>query len=103
MWRFRTGAPTWHDVLERYGSWSRIYDRFRLWTSVGLFQHLMEEMTVQASTRGGVDLDLVSMDSTITRAHHHSAGLRVDPDLLADLDKVLAEEKGIRQPNGTTS
>ncbi|WP_079188910.1 transposase [Streptomyces kebangsaanensis] len=30
MWRFRTGSP-WRDVPESYGSWSTVYDRFRLW------------------------------------------------------------------------
>ncbi|MFL1432576.1 MULTISPECIES: transposase, partial [unclassified Nocardiopsis] len=85
MWRFRTGAP-WRDVPERYGSWSTIYDRFRLWASTGLFQHLMDEMTAHAAARGDVDLDLVGVDSTITRAHHHAAGMHVDPDLLDDLD-----------------
>ncbi len=101
MWRFRTGAP-WRDVPERYGSWSTIYDRFRLWACTGLFQALMDEMTAQAAARDDVDLGLVSVDSTITRAHHHAAGMRVDPDLLQDLDKALAEEKGIRKHNDTT-
>lgn len=102
MWRFRTGAP-WRDVPERYGSWSTIYDRFRLWATDGLFQRLMDEMTARAAAHDDVDLDLVSVDSTVTRAHHHAAGMRVDPDLLKDLDKALTEEKGIRQQNDTTS
>jgi transposase len=34
MWRFRTGSP-WRDVPERYGHWSTIYDRFRIWAHDG--------------------------------------------------------------------
>lgn len=100
MWRFRTGAP-WRDVPERYGSWSTIYDRFRLWACTGLFQHLMDEMTAQAAARDDVDLDLVSVDSTTARAHHHAAGMRAGPDLLHDLDKAATEEKGIRKQGET--
>lgn len=93
MWRFRTGSP-WRDVPERYGSWSTIYDRFRMWAAAGVFQALMDGLIAEAAARGDVDLGLVSVDSTVSRAHHHAAGMVVDPELLADLDKAVVEEKG---------
>jgi len=46
---------------------------------------------------GQADLELVSVDSTVSRAHHHAAGMVVDPELLADLEKAVAEEKGLRE------
>ncbi len=101
MWRFRTGSP-WRDVPENYGSWSTIYDRFRLWARDGVFQTLMDAMITEAAARGDVDLSLVSVDSTVACAHHHAAGMVVDPDLLEDLEKALMEEKGLRKPGKTT-
>lgn len=100
MWRFRTGSP-WRDVPQSYGSWSTIYDRFRMWASTGLFQTLMEAMIAEAAARDDVDLGLVSVDSTVARAHHHAAGMVVDPELLEDLEKALAEGKGLRQRDKT--
>ncbi len=101
MWRFRTGSP-WRDVPNSYGSWSTIYDRFRLWARDGVFQTLMDAMITEAVARDDVDLSLVSVDSTVARAHHHAAGMVVDPDLLADMEKALTEEKGLQKPDKTT-
>jgi transposase len=102
MWRFRTGSP-WRDLPQHYGSWSTIYDRFRMWATGGVFQAVMEAMIAEAAARGGVDLTLVSVDSTVARAHHHAAGAVVDPELLAELAKVMEVEKGQqmrRNPTG---
>lgn len=96
MWRFRTGSP-WRDVPERYGHWSTIYDRFAIWAREGVFQNLMEAMIATAAARGEVELDLVSVDSTVSRAHHHAAGMVVAPELLQELEKAVAAEKGLNQ------
>jgi transposase len=101
MWRFRTGCP-WRDVPESYGSWSTIYDRFRMWAREGVFQTLMDAMIAEAAARDDVDLSLVSVDSTVARAHHHAAGMVVDPELLQDLEKAVAKEKGLQQRGKTT-
>jgi transposase len=100
MWRFRTGCP-WRDIPGHYGSWSTIYDRFRMWAAGAVFQLLMDVMIAEAAARGDVDLGLVSVDSTVSRAHHHAAGMVVDPELLADLEKALASEKGLRRVDKT--
>jgi transposase len=68
---------------ERYGQWSTVYDRFRIWARDGVFQNLMEAIIAEAAARGDVELDLVSVDSTISRAHHHAAGMVAAPELLA--------------------
>lgn len=100
MWRFRTGSP-WRDVPPEYGSWSTIYDRFRLWATTGVFQQVMDAMIAEAARRGQVDLSLVSVDSTVARAHQHAAGMAVDPQLLAELEQAVAAEKGARKRNKT--
>jgi hypothetical protein len=41
-----------------------------------------------------VNLELVSVDSTVARAHQHAAGMVVNPELLRQLDEAVAKEKG---------
>ena len=93
LWRFRTGSG-WRDVPERYGSWSTLYDRFNAWSKAGVFQGLMDALIAEAACRGQVGLELVSVDSTIVRAHHESAGLAIAGETLDALEQALTEEKG---------
>lgn len=96
MWRFRTGSP-WRDLPGEYGSWSTVYDRFRSWANTAVFENLMQAMIGEAAARGQADLDLVGVDSTTTRAHHHAAGMALDAYLLEELEKATEEEKGLRE------
>jgi len=93
LWRFRTGSG-WRDVPERYGPWSTLYDRFNAWSKAGVFQALMDALIAEAASRGQVGLELVSVDSTIVRAHHESAGLAIAGETLDALEQALSEEKG---------
>lgn len=68
----------------------------------GVFQAVMDTMIGEAAARGNVDLSLVSVDSTVARAHHHAAGAVVDPDLLAELAKAVEEEKGLNRRRNPT-
>jgi transposase len=88
MWRFRTGSP-WRDVPAEYGPWSTVYDRFRSWAKSGVFPHLIDAVIAEAAARRPVDLELVSVDSTTARAHHHAAGMALGPDLLQALEKAV--------------
>lgn len=94
LWRFRNGTG-WRDVPERYGPWTSIYTRFRAWALAGVFQALMDGLIAEAASRGQVGLELVSVDSTIVRAHHESAGLAVAGEVLDALEQALTEEKGV--------
>jgi transposase len=93
LWRFRAGTG-WRDVPDRYGPWSTVYSRFNAWAKAGVFQSLMEALIAEAAGRGQVGLELVSVDSTIVRAHHESAGLAVAGETLDALEQALTEEKG---------
>lgn len=97
LWRFRTGSG-WRDVPDRYGPWSTIYSRFSTWAKAGVFQDLMDALIAEAAARGQVGLELVSVDSTIVRAHHESAGLAVAGETLDALEQALTEEKGAPLP-----
>ncbi|MGD3111329.1 hypothetical protein [Streptomyces sp. YGL11-2] len=61
----------------------------------------MEALIAEAAARGQAELDLVSVDSTSARAHHHATGLVLDPELLETLEKDVAEGKGA-SPKGKT-
>ncbi|MFF1650623.1 IS5 family transposase [Streptomyces sp. NPDC058240] len=74
VWKFRTGTA-WRDVSERYGSWATLHTRFRRWARDGTFEQMLREAQVRADAAGEVDW-LVSVDSTIVRAHQHAAGAR---------------------------
>ncbi|WP_372453737.1 transposase [Acrocarpospora catenulata] len=97
LWRFRTGSG-WRDVPERYGPWSTLYSRFSGWAKAGVFQGLMDALIAEAASRGQVGLELVSVDSTIVRAHQESAGLAVAGETLDALEQALTEEKGAPLP-----
>jgi len=56
----------------------------------------MDGLIAEAASRGRVGLELVSVDSTIVRAHHESAGLAVSGEVLDALEQALTEEKGVR-------
>ncbi|MET8386586.1 IS5 family transposase [Streptosporangium canum] len=91
LWRFRTGSG-WRDVPERYGPWSTLYSRFNNWAKAGVFQDLMDALIAEAASRGQVGLQLVSVDSTIVRAHQESAGLAIVGETLDALEQALTEE-----------
>jgi transposase len=97
LWRFRTGSGR-RDVPKRYGPWSTVYSRFNGWAKAGVFQQLMDALIAEAVSRGQVGLELVSVDSTIVRAHQESAGLAVAGETLDALEQALTEEKGAPLP-----
>jgi transposase len=75
-WRVRVGAP-WRDVPERYGHWQSVYGLFRCWQRAGVWPLVWAKLMAFAETAGLIGWS-VSVDSTIVRAHQHSAGARRD-------------------------
>lgn len=94
MRRFRTGSP-WRDVPGRYGPWSTVARKLREWALAGVFQDLMDGLIAEAALRGQLDLSLVSVDSTVARAHQNSAGIAVSGEVLDAMEPALTEEKGV--------
>ncbi len=72
VWKLRTGSA-WRDVPERYGSWQTLYTRFRRWALDGTFSRMLRAVQAEKDAAGDIDW-LVSVDSTIVRAHQHAAG-----------------------------
>ncbi len=67
LWVARTGSP-WRDLPEEFGAWNSVYQRFARWSKAGVWQRVFATLASQA------DFKEVFIDSTIVRAHQHSAG-----------------------------
>jgi transposase len=74
VWKLRTGVA-WRDVPERYGPWATLATRFRRWSRDGTFERMLQAAQAGADAAGELDW-LVSIDSSIVRAHQHAAGAR---------------------------
>ena len=69
LWIARSGSA-WRDLPERYGSWKTVYSRFRKWRDDGTLQAVFNALSADA------DYENLSIDSTLVKAHQHSAGAK---------------------------
>jgi transposase len=76
--RTRTGCP-WRDVPERYGTWQSVYGLFRAWQLAGTWAVIVSALQAMSAEAGSIEW-VVSVDSTINRAHSHAAGARRHPE-----------------------
>ncbi len=96
--RTRTGCP-WRDVPERYGTWQSVYGLFRTWQLTGVWAAILTGLQARSAAAGLIDW-VVSVDSTINRAHQHAAGARrhsetqVEPPVGEPADHALGRSRG---------
>jgi len=83
-WRYRTGAP-WRDVPEEFGPYQTLWKRHDQWSKDGTWERLVAAVQAGADAAGELDW-LVSVDSTVVRAHQHAAGARRAADTLPELE-----------------
>lgn len=69
LYRYRAGIP-WRDLPDRFGDWRVVHTRFSRWAKTGIWQRLFDQLASEADNEYGM------IDSTIVRAHQHSAGAR---------------------------
>jgi transposase len=67
FWISRSGAQ-WRMLPEKYGNWNSIFKRFNTWSKKEVFDDLL------AFCAQDPDLEYISIDATIVRAHACSAG-----------------------------
>jgi transposase len=71
LWKLRTGAP-WRDLPERYGPWKTCHEWLRRWTADGTWDRILARAQVYDD---GQPVEwVISVDSSVVRAHQHAAG-----------------------------
>ena len=72
----------WRELPPRYGPWQTCYDdRFVRWRRDGTWERLLSYVQTKSDALGEVKW-LVSVDSTVVRAHQHASGARRKSSLL---------------------
>ena len=69
LYRYRAGIP-WRDLPERFGDYRVIHTRHMRWSRSGVWQRVLDHLAKDA------DNEYAMIDSTIVRAHQHSAGAK---------------------------
>jgi transposase len=69
LYRYRAGIA-WRDLPERFGDFRVVHTRFSRWAKSGVWEKLFKRLAEDA------DNEYALIDSTIVRAHQHSAGAR---------------------------
>ena len=77
IWRFRTGSP-WRDLPDAFGAYQSVWQRHRLWSTDGTYERMVAAVRQQAKLGAEQIQAILSIDSTIVRAHQHAAGARGD-------------------------
>lgn len=69
LYRYRAGIA-WRDLPARFGDFRAVHLRHSRWSKTGVWQRVFEALAQEA------DNEYVMIDSTIVRAHQHSAGAK---------------------------
>jgi transposase len=83
LYRYRTGMP-WRDLPERFGDGTKVHLRFSRWAKSGVWQRVFQHLAADA------DNEYAMIDSTIVRAHQHSAGAQKK----AGEDQAIGRSRG---------
>ena len=69
LYRYRAGIP-WRDLPERFGDFRVVHTRHTRWSQKGVLKKVFKALAED------VDNEYAMIDSTIVRAHQHSAGAK---------------------------
>jgi len=69
LYRYRAGIA-WRDLPERFGDFRAVHLRHSRWSRWGVWQRVFEALAQDA------DNEYAMIDSTIVKAHQHSAGAK---------------------------
>ncbi len=72
LYRYRAGIP-WRDLPERFGGWKNVHRRHSRWSKSGMWEKIFRDLAADA------DNEYAMIDSTVVRAHQHSAGAPKKP------------------------
>lgn len=83
LYRYRAGIP-WRDLPARFGDFRVVHTRHSRWSRTGVWQRVFEALAQDA------DNECAMIDSTIVRAHQHSAGAKGGPQTSKPSDAAEA-------------
>ena len=83
LYRYRSGSA-WRDLPERFGDWKNVHRRFSRWAKQGVWAALFKDLAEDA------DHEYAMIDSTVVRAHQHSAGAQKKPAAIKPLGGARA-------------
>jgi transposase len=69
LYRYRAGIP-WRDLPERFGDYKNVHRRWSRWAASGVWERVFRTLATDANN------EYALLDSTIVRAHQHSAGAK---------------------------
>lgn len=81
LYRYRAGIA-WRDLPERFGDFRIIHTRHTRWSKSGVWQKIFKVLTEDA------DNEYAMLDSTIVRAHQHSAGAKKKRVIMRQLEEA---------------
>jgi len=81
LYRYRAGIA-WRDLPERFGDFRVIHTRHTRWCKTGVWEHIFKLLAEDA------DNEYAMIDSTIVRAHQHSAGAQKKKAKIKQLDEA---------------
>ena len=98
VFRYRTGVA-WRDLPGRFGPWQSVWKRHHRFATDGMWDKLLRVIQAEADAAGRVDWN-VSVDSSIVRAHQHSAtakrSAREDRTVLVEHTGAVSNDKNPR-------
>ncbi len=84
LYRYRAGIP-WRDLPIGFGDFRVLHTRFSRWAKTGVWEQVFHHLADDA------DNEYAMIDSTIVRAHQHSAGAKGGSQILKPLVVVKAD------------
>jgi transposase len=84
LYRYRAGIP-WRDLPERFGDFRVVHTRHSRWGITGVWERVFKVLSEDA------DNEYSMIDSTIVRAHQHSAGAQKKKVKTKRLDAAKAD------------
>ena len=84
LYRYRAGIP-WRDLPERFGDFRVIHLRHTRWSKKGVWKNIFDLLSQDS------DNEYSMIDSTIVRAHQHSAGAKKKTKNMTKQSDVVRE------------
>lgn len=81
LYRYRAGIA-WRDLPDRFGYFKAIHTRHTRWSKTGVWEKIFKVLAEDA------DNEYAMLDSTIVRAHQHSAGAKKKKTAMKPLEEV---------------